>query len=102
MTKTIRSTDDHVTPRTVTTRIPDIPPSDPRGRTLMPIDSGDNNYRQQRSRSRTNSSTYQSLPGEETCDSCDRTASDVSYCNVCNTNLCEDCWPAQAAHRKRR
>ncbi|PVI00816.1 hypothetical protein DM02DRAFT_592134 [Periconia macrospinosa] len=68
----------------------------------MPIDSGDSNYRQQRSRSRTNSSTYQSLPGEETCDSCDRTASDVSYCNVCNTNLCEDCWPAQAAHRKRR
>ena len=39
---------------------------------------------------------------DELCDACDSTGLDLSYCNVCNTNLCSECWPRQAPHRKQR
>ena len=36
------------------------------------------------------------------CDDCDKVRTDISYCNVCTMNYCDDCWPKVAPHRKQR
>lgn len=43
-----------------------------------------------------------SADSDEICDACDITDPDLSYCNVCDTILCAECWPRQAPHRKKR
>jgi hypothetical protein len=63
-----------------------------------------------RSRERNNQSNGPSRGGsplpsmepDELYDTCDGTGPNLTYCNVCNTNLCSDCWPRQAPHRKQR
>ncbi|CAI6249812.1 unnamed protein product [Periconia digitata] len=90
------------TPRLPIPQVSNLSQYDGRGRDHTLNEPGLHSNRQQQSRSRTSSSIHQSLPDEETCDCCDRTAADIFFCNVCNTNLCEKCWSFQAAHRKQR
>lgn len=40
--------------------------------------------------------------GERTCDACEATGLDRSYCNVCDCTYCSDCWKMQLPHRNNR
>lgn len=41
-------------------------------------------------------------PAHQLCDQCDKHDSELSYCNVCGSTFCAECWDSQVPHRKNR
>lgn len=47
-------------------------------------------------------STSRHSSGHQPCDQCDQRGANRDYCNVCDSNFCEQCWQQQISHKNHR
>lgn len=47
-------------------------------------------------------STSRQNSGHQPCDQCEQWGTNRDYCNVCDSNFCEQCWQQQISHKKQR